>query len=79
MAGLRLLLPCLDIFQEIRMKNFLGFVAAFALIAAMSLVFGEQATATRSSEHAHHERMEMMMGSGAMQAMMDDCMALMKK
>lgn len=39
----------------------------------------ERSTATQPSEHAHHQGMEMMMGAGAMQAMMDNCMAIMKQ
>lgn len=39
----------------------------------------ERSTATQPSEHAHHQGMEMMMGAGAMQAMMDNCMVMMKQ
>jgi hypothetical protein len=34
---------------------------------------------TQTFEHAHHHGVETMMRSGAMQAMMDNCMAMMQQ
>lgn len=38
----------------------------------------QSSAATPPSEQARHQGMEMMMGPGAMQTMMDNCMAMMK-
>lgn len=49
----------------------------YVVISAIPLA--DQAAATEPSEqHTQHHDMPMMMGSGAMQPMMDSCMAMMK-
>lgn len=49
-------------------------------VVTSAIPLADQASAAAPlSEQAHHRGMGMMMGSGAMQTMMDNCMAMMKR